>query len=217
VRAGDAPPVPRIANGSVAARRSCLVDSKSWHCVSNCGWRSLKLPHHYPWDVVRDRSWGFVERRKMGGRTVKGEIARGSRSAAMHTTWHGRFKTMAVFDHRFGGLWGSPPPLWSTMFCGLASRGCKIAILQNVHSSRGQKCDRRQGYCRLHHHQDLRPARKHWHIRWRERGAGVEGEKQVSTKPGLHSSSRISLRSSGSNNICGNKKAPSVWERRNAR
>ncbi len=67
-----------------------------------------------------------------------------------------------------------------------ASSGFAIRseCLQDVDGSRSEKCDRRQGYGRLDHHQDFGPSRQRGNISWRKGGAGVEGEEQVIDKAG---------------------------------
>jgi hypothetical protein len=41
----------------------------SLHCIAHCGWRSLKLPHHYPSDVVRE---SILESHRAGKRESSG-------------------------------------------------------------------------------------------------------------------------------------------------
>src|ERR1700744_6239990 len=55
---------------------------------------------------------------------------------------------------------------------------------QDIDGPRSEQGEGCEGNARLHHHRDLRPARKHRRIGGRESSAGIESEKQIIHKPG---------------------------------
>src|ERR1700722_1756716 len=72
---------------------------------------------------------------------------------------------------------------WALADAAPGGRLCAMT-LQYVYCPRGEKCDCRQRYGRLNHHQGLSPARENRNIGRRKSSAGVKGEKQVVDKPG---------------------------------
>jgi hypothetical protein len=137
-------------------------------------------------------------RRRAGSGKTGGPAVAQARSAAPHT---------GILARRLTHVGISPPvPLRPsrrpttpgifasqyTSTCGVRNSGEGSRVFnessrtgsQYVYCSRSEKCDCRQRYGRLNHHQGLSPAREHRNIGRRKSGASVKGEKQVIDKPG---------------------------------